>query len=118
MASWLVTGSNRGIGLALCRLLQARGDSVIAVCRTPLAELQELAVRIEAGIELTNSASLDNLATRLGLMRSNHIAAVAVAVVTNGVVARAQGNGQGITPTTVFQLDSVTKQFTATLIMD
>jgi NAD(P)-dependent dehydrogenase (short-subunit alcohol dehydrogenase family) len=96
MASWLVTGANRGIGLALFRLLQARGDSVIAVCRTPSAELQALGVRIEAGIELTNSASLDNLATRLGLMRSNHIAAVAVAVVTNGVVARAQGYGQGV----------------------
>jgi len=65
MASWLVTGSNRGIGLALCRLLQARGDSVIAVCRTPSEELQELGVRIETGIELTNAASLEDLATRL-----------------------------------------------------
>ena len=65
MASWLVTGSNRGIGLALCRLLQARGDSVIAVCRTPSAELQELGVRIEAGIELTSATSLEDLATRL-----------------------------------------------------
>ena len=44
MASGLVTGANRGIGLALCRLLQARGDSVIAVCRTPSAELQALGV--------------------------------------------------------------------------
>jgi NAD(P)-dependent dehydrogenase (short-subunit alcohol dehydrogenase family) len=65
MASWLVTGSNRGIGLALCRLLQARGDSVIAVCRTPSAELQELGVRIEMGIELTSATSLEDLATRL-----------------------------------------------------
>jgi len=65
MASWLVTGANRGIGLALCRLLQARGDSVIAVCRTPSAELQELGVRIEAGIELTSDASLEDLASRL-----------------------------------------------------
>jgi len=65
MASWLVTGSNRGIGLALCRLLQARGDSVIAVCRTPSAELQELGVRIETGIELTSATSLEDLATRL-----------------------------------------------------
>jgi len=65
MASWLVTGSNRGIGLALCRLLQARGDSVIAVCRTPSEELQELGVRIETGIELTSATSLEDLATRL-----------------------------------------------------
>jgi len=65
MASWLVTGSNRGIGLALCRLLQARGDSVIAVCRTPSEELQELGVRIEMGIELTSATSLEDLSKRL-----------------------------------------------------
>jgi NAD(P)-dependent dehydrogenase (short-subunit alcohol dehydrogenase family) len=65
MASWLVTGSNRGIGLALCRLLQARGDSVIAVCRTPSEELQELGVRIETGIELTSATSLEDLSKRL-----------------------------------------------------
>ena len=65
MASWLVTGSNRGIGLALCRLLQARGDSVIAVCRTPSEEPRELGVRIETGIELTSATSLEDLATRL-----------------------------------------------------
>ncbi len=65
MASWLVTGANRGIGLALCRLLQARGDSVIAVCRTPSEELQELGVRIEMGIELTSATSLEDLSKRL-----------------------------------------------------
>jgi NAD(P)-dependent dehydrogenase (short-subunit alcohol dehydrogenase family) len=69
MASWLVTGANRGIGLALCRLLQARGDSVIAVCRTPSAELQALEVRIETGIELTRAKSLEDLSTRLAGVR-------------------------------------------------
>ena len=33
MSTCLVTGANRGIGLALCRQLAARGDDVIAVCR-------------------------------------------------------------------------------------
>jgi NAD(P)-dependent dehydrogenase (short-subunit alcohol dehydrogenase family) len=69
MASWLVTGANRGIGLALCLLLQARGDSVIAVCRTPSAELQALEVRIETGIELTRAKSLEDLSTRLAGVR-------------------------------------------------
>jgi len=69
MASWLVTGSNRGIGLALCRLLKAQGNSVVALCRSPSAELQELGVRIEAGIELTSAASLEDLATRLAGVR-------------------------------------------------
>lgn len=35
----LITGSSRGIGLALVSLLSARGDHVIALCRTPSSEL-------------------------------------------------------------------------------
>ena len=65
MAHWLVTGSNRGIGLELCRQLAARGDSVIAVCRSPSAELDGLGLRIEAGIELSDGASIASLVGRL-----------------------------------------------------
>jgi NAD(P)-dependent dehydrogenase (short-subunit alcohol dehydrogenase family) len=66
MAPWLITGSNRGIGLALCRQLQARADDVIAVCRSASPELEALGVRIEAGIELTDAAAIAALAERLG----------------------------------------------------
>ena len=66
MAPWLVTGSNRGIGLALCHQLQARGDAVIAVCRSASPELEALGVRIEAGIELTEAAAVADLGARLG----------------------------------------------------
>ncbi len=62
---WLITGSNRGIGLELCRQLQSRGDSVIAVCRQPSPELEALGVRIESGIELSDEASIADLTTRL-----------------------------------------------------
>ncbi|MDH4406907.1 MAG: SDR family oxidoreductase [Cyanobium sp. D14.bin.5] len=65
MPTFLVTGSNRGIGLEYCRQLQARGDQVIAVCRTPSPELEALRVRLEAGIELTAEADLDVLVQRL-----------------------------------------------------
>lgn len=65
MSTFLVTGSNRGIGLEYCRQLQARGDQVIAVCRTPSPELETLGVRLEAGIELTAEADLDVLVQRL-----------------------------------------------------
>ena len=65
MPTFLVTGSNRGIGLEYCRQLQARGDQVIAVCRTPSPELETLGVRLEAGIELTAEADLDVLVQRL-----------------------------------------------------
>ena len=50
MATFLVTGANRGIGLAYCRQLQARGDQVIAVCRQPSEELNGLGVQVESGI--------------------------------------------------------------------
>lgn len=65
MAPWLITGSNRGIGLELCRQLHGRGEQLIAVCRQPSAELQELGVRIESGIELSSEASIAELVSRL-----------------------------------------------------
>ena len=65
MPTFLVTGSNRGIGLEYCRQLQARGDQVIAVCRTPSPELEALGLRLEVGIELTAEEDLDVLVQRL-----------------------------------------------------
>ena len=45
MANILITGANRGIGLALARIYAQRGDTVFAGCRTPsrAAELHALA---------------------------------------------------------------------------
>ena len=65
MATVLVTGANRGIGLEYCRQLSARGDHVIAVCRKASRELNSLGVQIEAGIELTEASALDELMSRL-----------------------------------------------------
>jgi len=65
MATTLVTGANRGIGLELCRQLKARGDEVIAVCRKGSAELDALHVRIEPGIDVSDSTSITQLAKRL-----------------------------------------------------
>jgi NAD(P)-dependent dehydrogenase (short-subunit alcohol dehydrogenase family) len=63
--TFLVTGANRGIGLEYCRQLQQRGDQVIAVCRTPSSELEELGVRIESGVDLTSEAAVAGLVDRL-----------------------------------------------------
>jgi NAD(P)-dependent dehydrogenase (short-subunit alcohol dehydrogenase family) len=66
MATSLVTGANRGIGLALCRQLTERGDRVIAVCRTPSPELQQLAgVQIEGGVDVASDGALEALGARL-----------------------------------------------------
>lgn len=66
MATYLVTGANRGIGYEYCRQLQARGDRVIAVCRQPSDLLSQLGVEIEADIDLTEPDSVAQLDKRLG----------------------------------------------------
>lgn len=64
MAHVLITGANRGIGLALAMLHAARGDRVLAVVRRASPELTALAVDVESGIELTDPRALADLAHR------------------------------------------------------
>lgn len=66
MAIYLVTGANRGIGYEYCRQLQARGNVVIAICRTASDELKQLGVHVEEGIDITSDASVASLRDRLG----------------------------------------------------
>jgi NAD(P)-dependent dehydrogenase (short-subunit alcohol dehydrogenase family) len=65
MATYIVTGANRGIGLEYCRQLQQRGDRVIAVCRQPCDELNALGVQVEAGVDITDAAAIADLQQRL-----------------------------------------------------
>lgn len=65
MATILVTGANRGIGLELCRQLSARGEVVIAACRRSSAELAELGLRVIEGLDVTDEASVGSLAAAL-----------------------------------------------------
>lgn len=82
MATYLVTGANRGIGCEYCRQLQARGEEVIAVCRTASEELKQLGVRIEEGIDITSDDSVADLRTRLGDI------AIAVLINNAGIIKR------------------------------
>ena len=84
MANYLVTGANRGIGLEYCRQLKKRGDHVIAVCRKSSEELEDLDVRIEAGIELTDAGSLAELVQRLDGLPLN-------AVILNAGILQSMG---------------------------
>jgi len=66
MAAILITGAGRGIGLALAQHLAARGDRVIALCRAPSRELEQIeGIRIIGDIEITDSAAIERLATQL-----------------------------------------------------
>jgi NAD(P)-dependent dehydrogenase (short-subunit alcohol dehydrogenase family) len=65
MATALVTGANRGIGLSFVKLLKARGDTVIAACRRETPELAALGVELASGVDVTSDKSLNLLAEKL-----------------------------------------------------
>ena len=65
MSTALITGAAGGIGRELARQLAARGTTVIAVCRKPSADLAQLPVRVEAGIDLATDAGCAALAERV-----------------------------------------------------
>lgn len=65
MQTVLITGANRGIGLALCKTYLAQGWQVIGVCRNASPELTETGVRVIAGVDVTDQIALNNLADTL-----------------------------------------------------
>ena len=69
MATVLVTGSNRGIGLQLCTQFVARGDDVIAVCRSAGDDLSRLGVRIIENTDVSDDDSVKRLQDILGEQR-------------------------------------------------
>jgi NAD(P)-dependent dehydrogenase (short-subunit alcohol dehydrogenase family) len=62
MASVLVTGGNRGIGLELSRIFSARGDEVFVACRTSNSELDDLNVQVIDDIDVGDNDSGRKLA--------------------------------------------------------
>ena len=69
MATVLITGCNRGIGLQLAEQLHERGDDVIAVCRQSSAELAGLGVRVIDGIDVSAADDVGELAAELSGVR-------------------------------------------------
>jgi NAD(P)-dependent dehydrogenase (short-subunit alcohol dehydrogenase family) len=63
----LITGANRGIGLELCGQLTARGDEVIAVCRSSSSELKSLKLRVIEGIDVNTDEAVSLLREQDGL---------------------------------------------------
>ncbi|MGI9202116.1 MAG: SDR family oxidoreductase [Woeseiaceae bacterium] len=66
MATVLITGGNRGIGLQLCEQYSARGDDVIAVVRATNPELDALPVRVISGVDVGSGASMPVLKEAIG----------------------------------------------------
>src|SRR5579883_645773 len=62
----IVTGANRGIGLALCAELANRGHHVIAACRKSSPELAKLGVEVVAGVDVATDAGIAALVQAVG----------------------------------------------------
>jgi len=83
----VVTGANRGIGLELAKQLSSDHE-VIGVCRQGSPELEQLGIRVESGIDITQRDDLQRLAENLaeisidllinnaGLMRPSSLAGI------------------------------------------
>lgn len=65
MGTYVITGANRGIGLALCRLASERGEQVIGVCRRASPALSAVGCRVEEGVDVTDGDSIAALAAHL-----------------------------------------------------
>lgn len=61
MATYVVTGCNRGIGFELCRQLKERGERVIGVCRHASGVLVELGVEVVESIDVGDDESMASL---------------------------------------------------------
>ena len=66
MATVLITGCNRGIGLHLARQLVERGDGVIGVCRTASDELRATGARIVEGVDVGQGEAMTVLKEAIG----------------------------------------------------
>jgi NAD(P)-dependent dehydrogenase (short-subunit alcohol dehydrogenase family) len=62
----VVTGANRGIGLALVRALKERGHVVLAACRTDSEELSALGVEVVTGVDVSTDDGVARLVTAVG----------------------------------------------------
>ena len=66
MATILVTGCNRGIGLELVTQYRERGDDVIGACRTSNESLEKLGIRVIEGVNVADAAGVTALREAVG----------------------------------------------------
>ena len=58
----VITGANRGIGLAIARIYRERGDRVVALCRRASDKLRNSGTEIVDGVDVTSTEALQQAA--------------------------------------------------------
>jgi len=66
MARVVLTGGNRGIGLAMAGLFKERGDEVSVLCRQSSSALAALGVHVLENIDVTDQAAIRDVPQQLG----------------------------------------------------
>jgi NAD(P)-dependent dehydrogenase (short-subunit alcohol dehydrogenase family) len=66
MKTAVITGANRGIGLALSQQLASQGCEIIAICRTESEEIENIADMVISGIDVTNPDHIDQVKRIIG----------------------------------------------------
>ncbi|TQV71417.1 SDR family oxidoreductase [Aliikangiella marina] len=61
----LITGANRGIGLAMTKLYLDRGDDVVAVCRKSSPDLDSTEALVITGIDVAEAVDVQTLREKL-----------------------------------------------------
>lgn len=69
MANVVITGADRGIGAALARLYQGRGDRALAACLKDGGELASQGIEVVPGIDVTDAAAVARLGETLAEVR-------------------------------------------------
>jgi len=57
----VITGANRGIGLAMTKIFQEQGDNVYALCRCSSKALSELSVHVITDIDVSSDQGIKNM---------------------------------------------------------
>ena len=93
----VITGANRGIGLAMATIFSEQGDTVYALCRQSTTALDALPVKVITNVDVTDETGLTHMAQALSGV------AIDVLVCNAGILRDENLNN--------FNLDSMREQF-------